>query len=438
MGRLNDIFFIMKKIKGRLLYILFVWLVLLYLPSGCEKDPEPEPEPQNLTPLLAWQIMNDYYLWNETMPVIDPSNYNTPQDVMEALRNRTYDRFSYIEDTEAFNQYFQEGKYIGYGLSLKYAEDGILRVAFVYHNSPADHAGINRGWALQSINGTNIEPFSDYTDLLGEDQAGIVNSFIFTDLDQQEVSLSMTKQEVNINSVLHSQIIEIGDTTVAYLVFNHFIQTSLVELDSIFTEYSSTGVDELILDLRYNRGGMESVYSYLAGLIGGTITENQVITKYVHNNKQAISDREIRAESFFNSISVDRVLFITSRSTASASELIINGLKPLIEVRCFGDNTYGKPVGMYIWQYDDLTFVPICFRFLNANDEGDFYDGLVPDVYVTDDLALPFGNPGEDCFQSAMNYLETGILEAPGIRKAARVPVQEFLPAGIRSEIGAI
>ena len=430
----------MNNKKIRFLYVLLAVLVLIDLQYGCEREPEPEPEPgpNNLTPLLAWQIMDEFYLWNETMPVINPADYTTPQDVLEALRNTTYDRFSYIEDTEAFNQYFHEGKYIGHGLSLKFAEDGKLRVAFVYKNSPADHAGIDRGWTLLSINGTNIEPFTDYTDLLGGEQVGTVNTFVFTDLNQEQVDLSMSKQEVYINSVLHSEIFDIDGIKAAYLVFNHFIQTALPELDSIFTEYSTTGVDELILDLRYNSGGMESVYSYLAGLIGGTVTEGKVITRYVHNKKQTSRNREIRAETYFNSISVDRVLFITSRSTASASELIINGLKPFLEVRSFGDNTTGKSVGMYIWQYEDYTFVPICFKFVNANDEGDFYDGLVPDVYVTDDLTVPFGNPEEDCLKSALHYLETGLLESPGTRKAGLIPVPEYLPAGVRSEIGAI
>jgi hypothetical protein len=130
-------------------------------------------------------------------------------------------------------------------------------------------------------------------------------------------------------------------------------------------------------------------------------------------------------------------MFITTGSTASASELIINGFKPWLEVRSFGENTTGKPIGMYAWQFDDYTFVPICFRFLNANDEGDFYEGLAPDVYVPDDLTVPFGDTEEDCLKAALQYLETGVLPAPGARKAGRIPVPEYLH-GIRTEMGAI
>ena len=428
----------MKNIAGRFLYILLLALSLPYLQSGCKKETEEQPVLQNLTPLLAWQIMDEFYLWNETMPVINPADYATPQDVLETLRDTTYDRFSYIEDTKTFNQYFQEGTYIGHGLSLKYAEDGKLRVAFVYNGSPADQAGIERGWTLLSINGTTIEPFTDYTDLLGDDRVGVVNDFLFANLEGKQVELSMSKQKVNINTVLHSEIFDVNGIKTAYLVFNHFIEPAMDELDSVFTIYSTTGVGDLILDLRYNSGGMESVYTYLAGLIGGTITEDKVITRYVHNKKQTARNRELKAESYFNSISVDRILFITTRSTASASELIINGLKPWLEVRSFGDNTNGKPVGMYIWQYEDYTFVPICFRFLNANDEGDFYEGLTPDVYVADDITVPFGDPEEDCLKSAVHYLETGKLEAPGTRKAAVIPVPQYFPPGVRAEIGAI
>ncbi len=429
----------MKTFSYRSVFLVIVWEVLIAVISGCERDPDPEPEEHNnLTPEIAWQIMDEFYLWNEDLPVIDPANYDTPQDVLEEMRNTTYDRFSYIETTEAFLQYYEQGIYIGHGFSLKYDADGKLRVAFVYGEAPADLAGVKRGWIVEAINGTAIEPFSNYLELIGSDSLDVENNFRFTDIGGNQVNLSILKKEVDIKSILHQEVIDLNGVPTGYLVFNHFIEPAIEDLEDAFTFFRDSAVEEFVIDLRYNRGGLESVYIFLAGLIGGSHTAGKIFTKYIHNQKQATRNKVVWAENYDISLDVDRVAFITTRSSASASELVLNGLRPYLEVRSFGESTYGKPVGMYSWQFEDFTFVPICFKYTNANDEGDFYDGLVPDVYVVDDLTVPFGDPEEDCLKAALEYLKTGVLPPAGIKKVDRISIPLFEPPGLKFEIGAI
>jgi carboxyl-terminal processing protease len=430
----------MNALYRRIPYLLIIAALLVVVFNGCERDEEPEPEEEqdNLTPEITWQIMNAFYLWYQTMPAINPENYDTPQEVLEKLRNTTYDRFSYMESTEEFLAYYQQGVYIGHGFSLKYDEQGDLRVAFVYDEAPADLAGVERGWIIESINGTYIEPFSNYFDLLGDDEAGVQNTFQFTDNSGNQVNLTIDKQEVDIKSILHQEVFDVNGTKVGYMVFNHFIEPALAELEEAFTSLQDSGVEEFVLDLRYNRGGLETVYTYLAGLVGGEHVNGQVFTKYIHNDKQSTRNKIVFAESYDISLDIDRISFITTGSTASASELVINGLKPYMEVKSFGEDTYGKPVGMYAWQYDDYTLVPICFKYTNANDEGDFYDGLEPDVYIPDDLTVPFGDPEEDCLKAALEYIRTGELPEEAAVKADQIKMPVYEPPGLKFEIGAI
>jgi len=427
----------MRIFSYRSVLLLIVCVGLIAVQTSCERDPDPEPE-NNLTPEIAWQVMDEYYLWNEDMPVIDPASYDTPHEILEVLRDPSYDRFSYIETTEEFLAYYEQGVYVGHGFSLKYDKGGNLRVAFVYGGAPADQAGVKRGWIIDAINGTTIEPYSSYFDLLGSDEVDVENIFSFYDNTQNQVDLTIVKKEVDIKTVLHKEVIDLDGTPTGYMVFNHFIEPALVELEIAFTEFQTAGVEEFVLDLRYNRGGLETVYTYLAGLIGGTRTEGQIITKYIHNEKQASRNKIIRTENYSNSLDIDRIAFITTGSSASASELVLNGLKPYLEVRSFGESTYGKPVGMYSWQFEDYTFVPICFKYTNADDEGDFYDGLIPDVYIVDDLTVPFGDPEEDLLKAALEYIKTGVLPPSGIIKSDRIRIPLIEPSGLKFEIGAI
>ncbi|GAH01669.1 unnamed protein product, partial [marine sediment metagenome] len=167
----------------------------------------------------------------------------------------------------------------------------------------------------------------------------------------------------------------IGGKIVAHLVFEGFREPSENELADAFGFFKNVGANEMILDLRYNPGGLISATTLLGSLISGEDTDNKVFFKYLHNDKKTSNDKEVAFAKKPNSLNLKSLIVITSRSTYSASEIIINGLKPYLNVVTIGDATGGKPVGMYVWYYQDYAFVPISFKIINADGEGDYFEG---------------------------------------------------------------
>ncbi len=414
-------------------FILFLIFSLIF--SSCEKE-EPEVG-NNLTKQDVYDIMNEYYLWLEKMPDIDPAQYNTPEDVLDALKYKDLDEWSYISTTKEYIQYYDEGEYVGHGFGVKADEEGNIRISFVFGGSPADNHKVKRGWRIHKINDQIVTLYNYSSDLLGSDEIGVTNDFVFLDLTGAQVSMTIEKALVTIHPVLHFSIRDVKNTRAGYLVFNHFIRSAYQELEEVFCYFQEEGVDELILDLRYNRGGREDVAVYLAGLIAGIEANNQVLNKRVHNSKHPELDTVTRIQTQDFSVDLDRIFIISTRITASASELLINGFKPHMEVIQIGDDTYGKPVGAYSFQFEDYTLIPICFRFLNANDEGDFFDGISPDAYVSDDLNEPFGNLEEDCYHEALYYIENGSFSSQAGKKSVISKEELILETGIKFEIGA-
>jgi len=231
----------------------------------------------------------------------------------------------------------------------------------------------------------------------------------------------------------------ISSKKIGYMVFNSFINPSVAELDQCFTKFKNSNVNELIVDLRYNGGGSVDVSKKLADLIGGTAANGGVYATYKHNNKHSELNKSINFQTYSNSLSLSRVLFITTHGTASASELVINGLKPFMPVFLIGSTTHGKPVGMYTFTYKefDWAFVPICFSMKNANNVGDYFDGLSVDVAAVDDYTLPFGDYNESSFAAALGYL--GVTPAKSIRTKSTPILNSKLVTGkgLYEEIGA-
>ena len=261
---------------------------------------------------------------------------------------------------------------------------------------------------MQKINGKDIQPFTDISNYLNGSTVGTVDYFEFRKPDQTTIEVSSTRKVIKMNTVILADTLHVSGQVVGHLVFKGFIGPSNAELDSAFTFFNSAGVQQLILDLRYNGGGRMDVTGKLASLIAGPATDGKVFVKYRHNNKRGDYDNELNFEAEANALNLNQLIVIASRGTASASEVIINGLKPYINVVVIGDNTYGKPVGMHTWTYDDYAFVPISFALLNASNVGGYYDGLPADSYIEDGLAWDFPDKNENRFKEAIYYLETG------------------------------
>ncbi|MBD0254959.1 MAG: hypothetical protein ICV83_04500, partial [Cytophagales bacterium] len=403
-------------------------------------------------------IMKEVYLWNDQLPAtFDPAQYRTNDEALEALKYKTYDRWSYLEALQVFMDYFEGGEYVGNGLGLKLDRDGNLWVSYVYPNSPAGKAGLGRGLRISRINGQDVTALlnSDkIVDALGEDKAGVQTQFSFLNAAGQTNSVTLAKEAVTINSVIHRSVKEVAGKKVGYLVFTTFIDKSNAELDEAFGYFKTQGVSEVVLDLRYNGGGSLSVAQHLAGLIApGKAGQKFVELAYNNNLKSENQPFNIQAQS--QAINLNRLFVITTRNTASASEAIINGLEPYLPVYTIGSASHGKPVGMNtlpidlegnLLKWDEITsqtkgyaFLPIMFKVANASGQAEYFTGIPADGAAADDLSAPFGDPNEDSFAQALYYIQTGTFSAPlAAGRRADGITEPLLPLkGLRAEIGA-
>ena len=195
-----------------------------------------------------------------------------------------------------------------------------------------------------------------------------------------------------------------------------------------------------MLDLRYNGGGLVDVAVHLASLIGGARTNGQVMLNYVHNDKIGpILNKTTRFSNPQQALNLQRLVVITTRGSASASELVINSLRPFIPVTIVGDNTYGKPVGQYGLRFCEKVLYPVAFSIKNANLEGDFFDGLAVDCAAGDDYTKQLGDPAEASFAEALTFIRTGACSPKATTEsgALRVPQFIFRPTGWASILNA-
>ena len=215
----------------------------------------------------------------------------------------------------------------------------------------------------------------------------------------------VTKRPVTIPTVSQTAVFDVDGLPTGYVHFRNFVEPSIPALNQAFAELRRQGVVDLILDLRYNGGGLVSVAQHLAGLIGGLRTNTKVFINYIHNDKQTSRNREVRFELPAEAISAPRLVIITSRASASASELVINGLDPFIPVTVVGRRTFGKPVGQYGFEFCEKVFFPVSFKSVNASGVGDYYDGLPVDCSARDGINKPLAHPDEASLAEALYYL---------------------------------
>lgn len=421
---MRKIFLLRSFLTGRWLLLLVLSLVLVSSCNKEEDDQNVQTDPYLNVKRKMYSVMKYWYLWNRDLPTVNSANYSTPDAFLNALRNKK-DRFSFIMDRNEFLNYFNEGTYYGHGISIGADAEGNLRVVFIYNDSPLKEAGVTRGWIIRSINGTLIQPGVDVTALLGKNEAGVENTFVFIDLQGQEHTITSAKKAVAINSVLYKGVLQAGTKKAGYLVFETFINPSVAELDSAFNFFRSENIDEMIVDLRYNGGGEMNVAVHLSGLLASSSAAGKVLVKMEHNADRSSYDTILTVPNNGQSLTLSRLFYITGRGTASASEVLINGLSPWIQTIAAGDSTYGKPVGMYAFDFkpDPYYFVPICFKLSNANGYGDYFDGLPANYYVSDDLSHDFGDPEEAQLKAVLTYISEGHWP---VTKAMKKPVSGF------------
>jgi len=387
----------MKRISSTL-------LAFLLLLTACRRQESVMPITQ-----FVWEVMDLYYLWNDQMPRVDWRKYTDPHLLLEDLRYKPRDRWSTLYDNgPEFLAYLQSGQLKAFGFAMKWDANNQLRVAYVYANSPAARAGLQRGDIILEVNGQAPTPntpisFTETSTLkVKKRDSGT------------EESITMTREVLDINPILATRVINNNGIKIGYVCFNVFLSDAAPLLNQTFNYLKNEGVQEMILDLRYNGGGDVKVAQHLGSLLAPTAAIGNVFMKQVYNQKNSANNKVRYFEEKDARLNLSRLVVITTGSTASASELIINGLRPFMEVKLVGSTTAGKNVGSAVFTHLNYAFLPIIFESRNANDESDYYNGFVPDYQSDDDLSHDFGDPQEASLAAAISYLVNGTF--PGVQ----------------------
>lgn len=383
--------------------------------------------------------MEYFYYWTDDLPTYH-STSTDPEDYFNSLLS-TEDRFSWIDPN--FNELIKSlsgiNKEAGYEYKLYQrsgTNDVIAQVMYIKEGSlvETENKDLKRGDIITHINGDKMT-IDNYSSLLGKTSKN--HTITYTrPTDGAEVAmgtLSLTVAEYAENPHFMHKVIETGGHKIGYYVYNFFAvgpndnsDTYNDEMDAIFAEFKSAGITDLVVDLRYNSGGAEDATINLASLIGANIDNTMLFTKRQFNeqlqadilatpslgtnyiNKKFVT----KTENVGALLNNDRVYILTSNRTASASELLINGLKPYMDVFLIGNVTVGKNVGSFTLTDEDNPnnkwgMQPIVVKSFNSLDQSDYSEGFQPNILELDnDLnLLPIGDEDELLLSLAIGHI---------------------------------
>ena len=441
----------MKNI--RFSYKIWVLAVIAGLLWACE-DMDDKPLPGDLEiKEFIWRGLNLYYLWQEEVNdladnrfptqnqfIATASGFASPQDwFRHLLVPPPLDRFSVIFSDftvlEAQLQGTSKSNGVDFELRLKPGSTTEVFgwVRYILPNSDASNKPIFRGDFFYAVNGTPLNT-DNFRSLLNADSYTLnLADFDNGNITPNGQSVSLTRTEYAENPIFIHDVIDIGNAKVAYLMYNGFFSSFDAQLNQVFGQFQAQGATHLVLDLRYNSGGALVAATRLASMITGQFT-GQVFSKqqwnakanafFQQNNPDAIVSNFTNTigGQMINSLQLTKVYILTSRSTASASELLINGLRPYIDVVQIGTTTTGKNVGS-VTLYDSPTFgrqninprhrfamQPITFRVVNRDNFGDYPLGLDPNIDQAEDFNNlgVLGNVNEPLLSTALSLITGG------------------------------
>jgi C-terminal peptidase prc len=376
--------------------------------------------------------LQDIYYWYKELANPDPAGFSSPEAYLEAVRYKPLDTyFSYITSKASSDAFYSESQFIGVGLAYKQTSDTELRVAQTFPGSPAAEAGLDRGDFLVSIGGKAVADLlrtGEINTIFGPEQVGVAIDVAWRNRQGQEQHATLVKRLVTIPTVSATAVYDVGRLRVGYVFLRNFVRPSVDALNAAFAQLQQQGATELVLDLRYNGGGLVSVAQQLGGLIGGTATTGKVFVQFVHNDKNTSRNSSLPFESLPQALGAPRLVVIATRGSASASEAVINGLRPFMNVTVVGDRTFGKPVGQYGFDFCDKVLYPVSFLVMNARGESNYFDGFPADCAAADDVDHAIGDPGEASLSEAFTFLRTGSCSG---RAAAAAEVQARLRARV-------
>lgn len=434
----------MKKIK-----ILLAALVVSALAfQGCE-DMDDNAVPVND---FIWKGLNLYYLWQPEVPELADDRFanqaqlndylegfSSPESLFNNLlyQRGEIDRFSVIFSDYRVLESALQGvvKSNGVEFGLVYYPNSETQifgyVRYILPDSDAAGKDIQRGDIFYAVDGTALN-VDNYQSLLSRDTYTLnLATYNGGNITPTDESVTLTKAEYAENPVYTTNVVTEDDKVIGYLMYNGFFSNYDDELNAAIGQLKAQGINELVLDLRYNSGGSVRTATYLASMITGQFNDdifaqeqwNPKLQAYFEDeNPAALQDRftnQLSNGTAINNLNLTTVYVLTTRSTASASELIINCLRPYIDVVVIGDVTTGKNVGS-VTLYDSPNFSrnnvsgshtyamqPIVLKIINAEGFGEYSSGLEPDLLLKEDFDNlgVLGSPDEPLFAAAINMI---------------------------------
>ncbi|MBQ4878437.1 PDZ domain-containing protein [Pseudoalteromonas luteoviolacea] len=398
---------------------------------------------------------HETYLWYDEVIDNDPNTFSTVAAYFAQLKTfqktasgQDKDQFHFSESYEDYKKESQDGVSASFGLSWTIPQFRMAYVAYVNDNTPAADAGVQRGDRLLKVGDIDFLTFTN------EDREQILTAFTpqpnqvvtltLLDRNGQEKVITMTAQNLELVPVKNTQVFEHQGKQVGYMQFNQFVASAQDDLIDGFAKFNQDNIDELILDMRYNGGGIVIQASQLSYMIAGSQSNGRDFSIKTHNDKQSSKNEPLE---FINqsvnwttlrlnndqlpSPQMKRVYVLSTGDTASASESVINALRGIdVEVILIGDDTRGKPFGFVPEQNCGTVYYTIQNKSANAKGFGDYEDGFiitpqasvigetgldakVPGCRLDDDFSKDLGDKSERLFAGALHHIATGNCPAP-------------------------
>lgn len=407
--------------------------------AGCGGGGDGPPPPIGTCTLYDQQTFlrsyfDDWYFWNEQSPSPAPDGYPTLSGYFDALLytgtdpDFPPDRWSTYEPSRSFDRYFLDGRTLSYGLRVAALEvaghpDQPLYVRYVDPGSPAAAAGIVRGDRVVALDGRSASSLI----------AGGDFSLLEPDSTSDALTVAVTGPTGDLTVTLPAAVYALTPVPVTsvtttmlgrpmgYLLVNDLIDQGASAISSAFSRFRSEGVEEVVLDLRYNGGGLVERSRDLASYVAGRRADGEVFAQlYFNDRRAAANDQTFRFTDPSSALGLTRVYVLTGERSCSAAEQVINGLRPFVDVVTIGGTSCGKPVGTLPVAYCGTTYSVVNFEVANADNEGRYFDGFDPTCAVDEDFTRPIGGNDDPLVAAARRHADTGSCPPPAATAAAR------------------